>query len=65
MSKYYRVNGTYVGGSVFGQGFETKKDAMNWARKTINDELVLTDTVEMLEYKVSRVAFRTIKKKKS
>lgn len=58
MDKHFRVNGSYSGGGNFTQFFEKKKDAVAWARKNINDKLVLVDTIEVLEYKIVNIPFR-------
>lgn len=64
MDKYYKINGSYVGGSMFSMNAISRAVAVKEARITAKQENVLCDTVEVLEYSVKRVPFRTVSKKK-
>lgn len=64
MNKYYRVNGNYVGGSMFSTTVISRALAVKEARIMTKQENLLCDTIEVLEYSVKRVPFRTISKKK-
>ena len=64
MNKYYKVNGSYVGVSRFSVHASSRALAVREARIMSKQENVLCDTVEVLEYSVKRVPFRTISKKK-
>lgn len=64
MNKYYRVNGNYVGGSMFSTTAISRALAVKEARIMIKQENVLCDTIEVLEYSVKRVPFRTVAKNK-
>jgi hypothetical protein len=63
MSKYYRVNNTSVIGTMASTPFETCASAVKHARSLLKNEFVSPDTVEVLEYTVNRISFRTVKKK--
>ena len=68
MDKYYKINGSYVGGDrqifMFNMHAISRAVAVKEARIMAKQENVLCDTVEVLEYSVKRVPFRTISKKK-
>jgi hypothetical protein len=64
MNKYYKVNGSYVSSSYFSIPAISRAMAVKEARIMSKQENVLCDTVEVLEYSVKRVPFRTISKKK-
>lgn len=64
MNKYYKVNGSYVGGSMFSIHAISRAVAVKEARIMTKQENFLCDTIEVLEYSVKRVPFRTISKKK-
>lgn len=63
MSKYYRVNCTSVSGAMASAPFETCASAVKHAKSLSTNEFFLRDTVEVVEYTVKRIPFRTVKKK--
>jgi hypothetical protein len=64
MNKFYKINGSYIGGSMFSTTAISRAVAVKDARIIAKQENVLCDTVEVLEYVIKRVPFRTVAKKK-
>lgn len=64
MNKYYKISGSYIGGSMFSTTAISRAVAVKDARIIAKQENVLCDTVEVLEYVIKRVPFRTVAKKK-
>ena len=64
MNKFYKISGSYIGGSYFSKPVTSRAVAVKDARIIAKQENVLCDTVEVLEYVIKRVPFRTVVKKK-
>lgn len=64
MNKFYKINGSYTDGSYFSKPVTSRAVAVKDARIIAKQENVLCDTVEVLEYVIKRVPFRTVVKKK-
>jgi hypothetical protein len=64
MNKFYKISGNYIGGSMFSTTAISRAVAVKDARIIAKQENVLCDTVEVLEYVIKRVPFRTVAKKK-
>lgn len=64
MNKFYKVSGSYTDGSYFSIPVTSRALAVKEARIMTKQENVFCDTVEILEYVIKRVPFRTVAKKK-
>jgi len=64
MNKYYKISGSYIDGSYFSIPVTSRALAVKEARIIAKQENVFCDTVEILEYVIKRVPFRTVAKKK-
>jgi len=64
MNKFYKVSGSYIDGSYFNKPVTSRAFAVKEARIMTKQENVFCDTVEVLEYVIKRVPFRTVAKKK-